>query len=265
MPKDNSKLLALTHGLKSSQIQIEKTRIDTGAGHHKFIKFCIAFLSLTSSFHLCLSVSTLTSNSIRSASTWHISAPILCMAFLSLSSPFHLRLALSGSILPYLFSHDRFLRILTILTKTPSLSPCRANVVPVQIQVRQRGIVLQTLCQCLTRDKDVQNTVKSSKIHRKSDKRNLNAFYRILLILPLILTYHVVSNEKNKLKFTLCMMDLAHLSTNLLCSLRFTHFTISPSISSVSVHTAVPLPPNDRFPRPEIVWLPNSFSCRCHF
>ena len=36
-----------------------------------------------------------------------------CMDFVSLTSPFHLRLALSGSILPYLSAHDRFLRILT--------------------------------------------------------------------------------------------------------------------------------------------------------
>ena len=48
-------------------------------------------------------------------------------------------------------------------------------------------------------------------------------------------------NETNKLKFTQnCMMDLAHLST--LCSLPFTQFTISHSIGSVSIPTAVPLP-----------------------
>ena len=37
-------------------------------------------------------------------------------------------------------------------------------------------------------------------------------------------------------------MDLAHLSTNPLCSLPFTHFTISPSISSVWIHIALPPP-----------------------
>ena len=37
-------------------------------------------------------------------------------------------------------------------------------------------------------------------------------------------------------------MDLAHLSTNRLCSLLFTHFTISPSTSSVWIHIALPTP-----------------------
>ena len=117
--------------------------------------------------------------------------------FLSLMSPFHLRLALSGSIFPYLPSwpisqHPHHAH------QTPSLSPGITNVVLQQIQVCQGWVVLQTLCQCLTADKDMQNSkyvVKSSKIHWNSRKRNLNAFYRILLILPLILTYHVVSNE----------------------------------------------------------------------
>ena len=50
-------------------------------------------------------------------------------------------------------------------------------------------------------------------------------------------------NETNKLKFTqICMMDLAHLSTNPLCRLPFTHFTISPSTSSVWIHIALPPP-----------------------
>ena len=35
-------------------------------------------------------------------------------------------------------------------------------------------------------------------------------------------------------------MDLAHLSTNPLCSLPFTHYTISPSIGSVWIHIFLP-------------------------
>ena len=51
------------------------------------------------------------------------------------------------------------------------------------------------------------------------------------------------SNENKKLKFTqICMMDLAHLSTNPLCSLPFAQFTISPSTSSVWIHIALPPP-----------------------
>ena len=64
------------------------------------------------------------SNSLRSAWwTWHISAPIPYVVFLSLISPFHCRLALSGSILSFLSLHDRFLRILTILTKHQAWAP----------------------------------------------------------------------------------------------------------------------------------------------
>ena len=46
-----------------------------------------------------------------------------------------------------------------------------------------------------TRQRSANCMVKSSKILSSSHKRNLNAFYRILLILPCILTFHVVSNE----------------------------------------------------------------------
>ena len=94
------------------------------------------------------------------------------------------------------------------------------------------------------RQRSAKYIVKSSKFLWNSHKRNLNAFYRILLILPLILTYHVVSNEMrtNKLKCTqICMMDLADLSTNPLCSLPFTNFTNPPSTSSVWIHIVLPL------------------------
>ena len=46
-----------------------------------------------------------------------------------------------------------------------------------------------------SRQRSAKYIVKSSKIHWNSHKRNLSAFYRILFILPLILTYHVVCNE----------------------------------------------------------------------
>ena len=65
--------------------------------------------------------------------------------------------------------------------QTPSLSPFRASVVPLQIQVCQGRVLLQSLCQCLTANKDVQKyVVKSSKILWNSHTRNLNAFYRML-------------------------------------------------------------------------------------
>ena len=55
------------------------------------------------------------------------------------------------------------------------------------------------------------------------------------------ISYGLQWNEKNKRKFTqIWMIDLAHLSTNPLCSLPFTHFTISPSTSSVWIHIFLP-------------------------
>ena len=130
--------------------------------------------------------------------------------------------------------------------QTPSLSPGITNVVPAQIHVCQGRVVLQTFCQSLTAEKDPQNVVKSSEMLGNSHTKNLNAFYCILLILPLKLTYHVVSDEikrtsSNSLRSAWwTWMDLAHLSTNLLHVLPFTHFTISPSTSSVWIPTAVP-------------------------
>ena len=224
------------------------------------------------------------------------------VAFLSLISPFHLPLALSGSILPYLPLSWPIPQHPHHPHQKPSLSPSITNVVVTQSQVCQGRVVLQSFCQCLTADKDLQTTwwhyvksgykgpqrvlphssqtssgarlwshikwreqtqiqpdlndrlstwpvphppspsspntkpeplqgqccsatnpglsgsssasvllpkphrrkisanyvVKSSKILWNSHKRNLNTFYRILLILPLILTYHVVSNEMKR-------------------------------------------------------------------
>ena len=86
--------------------------------------------------------------------------------------------------------------------------------------------------------------VKSCEIHWNSDPRDLTSFYRILLISSdTHISCGLPWNEKNNQKFTqICVMDLAHLSTNPLCSLPFTHFTISPATSSVWIHIVLPLP-----------------------
>ena len=49
-----------------------------------------------------------------------------------------------------------------------------------------------------SRQRSPKYVVKSSKNRWNSHARNLNAFYRILLILPLILTYHMLSQVKLK-------------------------------------------------------------------
>ena len=90
--------------------------------------------------------------------TWYIWASIFCVVFLSLSSPFHLRLALSRSLLQYLRPWWPFPQNPHHPHQTPSLSPFRANLVHLQTQVCQGGVVLQTLCQCLTANNDLQNT-----------------------------------------------------------------------------------------------------------
>ena len=168
------------------------------------------------------------------------------MAFLSLISPFHLRLALSGSIVPYL--PPLMTDFSASLPSSPNTKPeprhhqCRSCTNP---GLSGPSCASDPLPKPDSRQRCGKYMVKSSKIHWNSHKRNLSAFYRILLILPLILTYHVVSNEMrtNKLKFTqICMMDLAHLSTNPLYGLPLTHFTISPSTSSVWIHIALPPP-----------------------
>ena len=132
--------------------------------------------------------------------------------------------------------------------QTPSLSPCRANVVPVQIQVCQGRVLLQSLCQSLTADKHLQNTWWN---HEKWSKIHIVIIQEFSVFLPhsshasahTHISCGLQWNEKNKLKFTqICIMDLAHLSTNPLCSLPFTQFTISPSTSSVWIHIVLPPP-----------------------
>ena len=93
----------------------------------------LLILPLIFAYHVvCNEMKRTSSNSPRSAWwTWHISAPILCVVFLSLSSQFHIRLALSRSLLQYLSpswpipQHPH---------QTPSLSPFRASVVPLQFR-----------------------------------------------------------------------------------------------------------------------------------
>ena len=187
-------------------------------------------------------------NSFRSAWwTWHISAPILCVVFLSLISPFHLRLALSRSILPYLPPSWPVPQDPHHPHKTPSLSPCRANAFAHQIHVCQGRVLLQSLCQCLTANKDVQNMwwnhLRFIEIHIQEISTPSTACSHTSAHTDISCQCGLQWNEKNKLKFTqICIMDLAYLSTNPLRSLPFTHCTISPSTSSVWIHIALPPP-----------------------
>ena len=216
----------------------------------------LLILSLILTYHVVSNeMKRTSSNSLRSAWwTWHISAPILCVVFLSLISPFHLRLALSGSILSYLSPSWPVPRDPHHPHQTPSLSPFWANVVAFQIQVCQGRVVLQSLCQSLTADKDVQNTwwnhLRFFEIHIQEISTPSTACSHTSAHTDISCQCGLQWNEKNKLKFTqICIMDLAHLSTNPLCSLPFTHFTISPSIGSVWIHIALPPPLHDRFLR----------------
>ena len=114
-----------------------------------------------------------------------------CAVFLSLISPFHRRL------FSYLPSHDWFLRILTILTKHQAWAP----VSPMLLSAKFRFVRAEL---CFSPSANAWQQTKICKLRgeimQNSNTRNLNASYRILLILPLILTYHVVSNEeKNQL------------------------------------------------------------------
>ena len=114
-------------------------------------------------------------------------------------------------------------------------------------QVCQCRVVLQSLCQCLTANKDVQNTrwnhLRFFEIHIQEISTPSTACSHTSAHTDISCQCGLQWNEKNKLKFTqICIMDLAHLSTNPLCSLPFTHYTISPSIGSVWIPTAVPLP-----------------------
>ena len=236
----------------------DKDLQNTSWNHLRFFEFTrnlnefyriLLILSLILTYHVVSNeMKRISSNSLRSASwTWHISAPILCVVFLSLISPFHLRLALSGSILSYLSPSWPISQNPHHPHQTPSLRPGITNVVANQIQVCQGRVVLQSLCQCLTADKDVQNTswnhLRFFEIHIQEISTPSTACSHTSAHTDISCQCGFQWNEKNKLKFTqICIMDLAHLSTNPLCSLPFTHFTISPSIGSVWIHIALPLP-----------------------
>ena len=118
--------------------------------------------------------------------------------------------------------------------QTPSLSPSITNVVALQIQICQGRVVLQSFCQCLTADKDLQTTWWNNvKLKYKKSQRLLLHSSRTSS--DTHISCGLQWNEKNELKFTqIPMIDLAHLP--------FTHFTIPPSTSSVWIPTAVPLP-----------------------
>ena len=170
------------------------------------------------------------------------------VVFLSLISPFHLRLALSGSILPYLPSwpisqHPHHVH------QTPSLSPGITNVVLQQIQVCQCRVVLQSLCQCLTADKDEENTwwnhLRFIEIHTKEISAPSTAFFSYFRSYSHIMWSPMKWNEQAQIHSDL--HDGLGTSQHQSCSLPFTHVTISPSTSSVWIHIALPPPPHDRF------------------
>ena len=163
LPMPDSKQRSPKYVVKSSKILWKSRTRNLNKFYH-----ILLILPLILTYHMVSNeMKRTSSNSLRSAWwTWHISAPILCVVFLSLISPFHLRRALSGSILPYLppswpvpqdphHPHQN---------QTPSLSLGITKVVVSQIQVRQGRVVLQSFCQSLTANKDLQHVVKSSKI-----------------------------------------------------------------------------------------------------
>ena len=162
------------------------------------------FSSLTSPFHLCLSLSPPLpqihsdlhhglGTSQHQSSVW---------PFLSLSSLFHRRLALSGSLLQYLSPSWPVLQNPHHPHQTPSLSPFRANVVVRQIQVCQGRVVLQPLCQCLTADKDLQNTwwnhLKIVEIHMQEISTPSTAFFSYFRSYSHILLSQVKLKEQSQ-------------------------------------------------------------------
>ena len=83
--------------------------------------------------------------------------------------------------------------------QTPSLGPFRANVVLLQIQACQGGVVLQSFCQCLTANKDQQHTwwnhLKCFDIHTQEISTPANAFFSYFLWYSHIMS---VANEMKR-------------------------------------------------------------------
>ena len=123
----------------------------------------------------------------------------ICMMAAGTSvSPFHLRLALSGSILPYL----------PLMTDSSGSSPSSPNTKPeprhhqcwyaTKSGLSGPSCASDPLPEPYHTQRSAKYKVKSSKILWNSHTRNLNVFYGIFLILPLIPTYHVVSHEMKR-------------------------------------------------------------------
>ena len=173
------------------------------------------------------------SNSLRSA-WWHI-----CFTISPSTSSVWIHIALPPP-------HDRFLSFLTILTKHQAWAPAAPMLLQNKVRFIRAELRFRPNANASRPDKDMQNTwwnhLRFIELHAKE------------ISTPSTTCSHTSAhthiscglqwNETNKLKFTqICMMDLAHLSTNPLYGLPLTHVTISPSTSSVRTHIVLPLPP----------------------
>ena len=138
-------------------------------------------------------------------------------------------------------AHDRFLTLPHHPHQTPSLSPCRANVVLQQIQVCQGRVLLQSFCQSLTGEKYLQTTwwnhLKFFEIHTKEISAPSTAFFSYFRSYSHIMWSPMKWNEQAQIHSDLHdgLGTSQHQSCNLV--------TISPSTSSVVwIHIALPPP-----------------------
>ena len=172
------------------------------------------------------------------------------VVFLSLMSPFHLLLALSGSIVPYLpHPHDGFLSILTILTKHQAWAPSG----PMLFKPKFMSVRVEL---CFNPSANAWQQTKMRKIRGEIIYNALKFTYkksqRLLPHSSHTSAHTHIScglqwNETNKLKFTqICMMDLAHLSTNRVVFLSL----MSPSHLRLALSGSILpyLPPSWRIP-----------------
>ena len=115
--------------------------------------------------------------------TWHISAPILCMicmAFLSLSSPFHLRCSSVWIHIALPPPHDRFLSILTILTKHQAWAPSGPTLLVSKFRFVRAELCFSPSAKAWQQTKICKMWWNHENFYWNSHKRNLNAFYRML-------------------------------------------------------------------------------------